>query len=59
MVSTESESSEKYSTKSSTEASVKPVEETKQWDQTTSGQIGYYDKSKPYRVIIKAKEIKQ
>jgi len=50
--------SEEYATESSTDVPSEPTEEKKRV-QTVAGKIGYYDKSKPYRVIIRAKEIKE
>lgn len=50
--------SEEYAVESSTDVPSEPTEEKKQ-DETVAGEIGYYDKSKPYRVIIRAKEIKE
>lgn len=52
---------EEYAIESSTDTLSKPPEkkeEEKQQNQTVSGQIDY-DKSKPHRVTIKAREIKQ
>jgi hypothetical protein len=52
---------EEYAIESSTDTLSKPPkkkERKKQQNQTVSGQIDY-DKSKPYRVTIKAREIKQ
>lgn len=54
-------SNEEYAVESSTDALSKSIEikeEEKQQNQTATGQIDY-DKSKPYRVTIKAREIKQ
>ena len=50
--------SEEYAIESSTDFPSEHPEEKKQ-DQTVAGEIGYYDKSKPYRIVIRAKEIKE
>lgn len=50
--------SEEYAAESSTDVPSEPTEEKEQV-QTVTGGIGYYDKSKPHRVIIRAKEIKE
>jgi hypothetical protein len=51
---------EEYATEPSTDVPSEPTEENKQI-QTVTGETGYYDKdeSKPYRVIIRAKEIEE
>ena len=49
---------EDYAIESSTDVPTELAEEERQV-QTVSGGIGYYDKSKPYRVKIRAKEIKE
>lgn len=48
--------SKEYPIESSTDAPSKTAEE-KEKDETIARKSGYYDKSKPYRVIIRAKEI--
>lgn len=48
--------SKEYPIESSTDAPSKTAEEKEQ-DETIARKAGYYDKSKPYRVIIRAKEI--
>ena len=50
--------SEEDAVEQSTNFPKESTEEKKQ-DQTVAGEIGYYDESKPRRVIIKAKEIKE
>jgi len=50
--------SEEYAIESSTDVLSEPSEEEKQV-QTVTGEIEYYDKVKPYRVIIRAREIKE
>ena len=47
--------SEEYAAKSSTDAPSKTGEEEKK-DETVAGKV--FDKSKPYRITIRAKEIK-
>ena len=54
----DNEFSEEYAKESSTDVPTEPTDEKKQV-QTVAGEIGYYGKSKPYRVIIRAKEIKE
>ena len=53
--------SEEYTKESGTNVPTEPTEEKKQAE-TVAGKTGYYDKydkSKPYRIIIKAREIKE
>ena len=50
--------SEEYAIESSTDVPSKSTEEEHE-EHTVSGQIRHYDKSRPYRVILRAKEIKQ
>lgn len=50
--------SEEYAQESGTGVSTEPAEEKKQV-QTVAAKSGYYDKSKPHRVIIRAKEIEE
>ena len=50
-----------YSVKSSTGLESKPTEiekEEEERNQTVTGQLGYYDRLKPYRYFIRAKVVK-
>ena len=50
-----------YAKESGTDAQTEPTEEKKP-AQTVAGEVDYYDtcdKSKPYRIITKAREIKE
>ena len=49
--------SDEYVMESGTEIPNEPTEEEIQ-NQTVSGETGEYDKSKPHRVVIRAREIK-
>lgn len=50
--------SDEYGQESSTDVPTGDTEEETQ-ARTVTGRSGYYDKSKPHRVIIRAKEIKE
>lgn len=50
-----------YAIKSTTDIGSKPPEvrpKEKERNQTVTGQVGYYDRLKPYRYFIRAKVIK-
>ena len=49
--------SDEYAMESGTEVPNEPTEEETQ-NQTVARETGEYDKSKPHRVVIKAKQIK-
>lgn len=53
--------SEEYAKESGTDAPTEPTEQKEQVS-TVAGETGYhdrYDKSKPYRVIIRARQVKE
>ena len=50
--------SEEYAVESSTDFPKENTEEKRQ-DQTVAGETGYQDKSKPHRVVIRAREIEE